>query len=161
MGKGTRNIAKQLGRMRLGLILLVFFVALALVGGQILRSTLLQNAHESNTALSRYYAAETNSSLTMYRALLEFGTESLDSRNEQGNTWEELERWVRLFCTRLRSVLGDEAINVYGVVDGTPLTVGDWGEMAGAGGDGTGAGGDATGASADTSTGHLGRHCHR
>ena len=34
MGKGTRNIAKQLGRMRLGLILLVFFVALALVGGQ-------------------------------------------------------------------------------------------------------------------------------
>lgn len=145
MGKGTRNIAKQLGRMRLGLILLVFFVALALVGGQILRSTLLQNAHESNTALSRYYAAETNSSLTMYRALLEFGTESLDSRNEQGNTWEELERWVRLFCTRLRSVLGDEAINVYGVVDGTPLTVGDWDEM-------TSTGGGATGASADTST---------
>lgn len=156
MGKGTRNIAKQLGRMRLGLILLVFFVALALVGGQILRSTLLQNAHESNTALSRYYAAETNSSLTMYRALLEFGTESLDSRNEQGNTWEELERWVRLFCTRLRSVLGDEAINVYGVVDGTPLTVGDWDEMAGAGGDAMGASaGTSTGTSADTATDAL------
>lgn len=142
--------------MRLGLILLVFFVALALVGGQILRSTLLQNAHESNTALSRYYAAETNSSLTMYRALLEFGTESLDSRNEQGNTWEELERWVRLFCTRLRSVLGDEAINVYGVVDGTPLTVGDWDEMTGAGGDTAGASaGTSTGTSADTATDAL------
>ena len=130
MGRRTRTIAKQLGRMRLGLVLLVCFVALTLAGGAILRQTLLQNAHESNTALSRYYAAETNSSLTMYRSLLEFGTESLDVRMERGESWTELEAWVEMYCERLRSVVGDDAINVYGVIDGTPLTVGDWGELA-------------------------------
>ncbi len=129
MGRRTRTIAKQLGRMRLGLVLLVCFVALTLAGGAILRQTLLQNAHESNTALSRYYAAETNSSLTMYRSLLEFGTESLDVRMERGESWTELEEWVEMYCERLRSVVGDDAINVYGVIDGTPLTVGDWGEL--------------------------------
>lgn len=130
MGRRMRTIAKQLGRMRLGLVLLVCFVALTLAGGAILRQTLLQNAHESNTALSRYYAAETNSSLTMYRSLLEFGTESLDVRMERGESWTELEDWVEMYCERLRSVVGDDAINVYGVIDGTPLTVGDWGELA-------------------------------
>ena len=80
----TSKIAKQLARMRLGLVLLGLFVALSLAGGAVLRSTLLTNAHESNTALSRYYASEVNSSLTMYRSLLEFGTESMDVRMENG-----------------------------------------------------------------------------
>ena len=127
----TSKIAKQLARMRLGLVLLGLFVALSLAGGAVLRSTLLTNAHESNTALSRYYASEVNSSLTMYRSLLEFGTESMDVRMENGASWEELEEWVRLYCDRLRTVLGDESINVYGVVDGTPLTAAEWSTSVG------------------------------
>lgn len=154
MGRRMRTIAKQLGRMRLGLVLLVCFVALTLAGGAILRQTLLQNAHESNTALSRYYAAETNSSLTMYRSLLEFGTESLDVRMERGESWTELEDWVEMYCERLRSVVGDDAINVYGVIDGTPLTVGDWGELAAQDGttDGSSEGSAAEGADDTAST---------
>lgn len=140
----TSKIAKQLARMRLGLVLLGLFVALSLAGGAVLRSTLLTNAHESNTALSRYYASEVNSSLTMYRSLLEFGTESMDVRMENGASWEELEEWVRLYCDRLRTVLGDESINVYGVVDGTPLTAAEWSTNVGYSADDAAGGTDAT-----------------
>lgn len=140
----TSKIAKQLARMRLGLVLLGLFVALSLAGGAVLRSTLLTNAHESNTALSRYYASEVNSSLTMYRSLLEFGTESMDVRMENGASWEELEEWVRLYCDRLRTVLGDESINVYGVVDGTPLTAAEWSTSVGYSADDAAGGTDAT-----------------
>lgn len=141
----TSKIAKQLARMRLGLVLLGLFVALSLAGGAVLRSTLLTNAHESNTALSRYYASEVNSSLTMYRSLLEFGTESMDVRMENGASWEELEEWVRMYCDRLRTVLGDESINVYGVVDGTPLTAAEWSTSVGDSADDAAGGTDAAG----------------
>ena len=147
----TSKIAKQLARMRLGLVLLGLFVALSLAGGAVLRSTLLTNAHESNTALSRYYASEVNSSLTMYRSLLEFGTESMDVRMENGASWEELEEWVRLYCDRLRTVLGDESINVYGVVDGTPLTAAEWSTSVGDSADDA-AGGTDTATDADATT---------
>ncbi|MBM6683552.1 hybrid sensor histidine kinase/response regulator [Collinsella intestinalis] len=153
----TSKIAKQLARMRLGLVLLGLFVALSLAGGAVLRSTLLTNAHESNTALSRYYASEVNSSLTMYRSLLEFGTESMDVRMENGASWEELEEWVRIYCDRLRTVLGDESINVYGVVDGTPLTAAEWSTSVGdsaddAAGDTDAAGGTDTATDTDATT---------
>ncbi|OUN45394.1 hypothetical protein B5G20_09930 [Collinsella sp. An7] len=153
----TSKIAKQLARMRLGLVLLGLFVALSLAGGAVLRSTLLTNAHESNTALSRYYASEVNSSLTMYRSLLEFGTESMDVRMENGASWEELEEWVRMYCDRLRTVLGDESINVYGVVDGTPLTAAEWSTSVGdsaddAAGDTDAAGGTDAAGDADATT---------
>ena len=49
--------------MRLSVAVFVLFIALAVAGGLILRDTLLRNANASNTALSRYYASETDSNL--------------------------------------------------------------------------------------------------
>lgn len=110
--------------MRLSIAAFVLFVALAVTGGLILRDTLLQNAYESNTALSRYYASETDSNLVTYEALLEFGTASIEARVYEDQPWDSIEEWASLYCERLRTVLGNENINLYGVVAGRVLAVG-------------------------------------
>ena len=122
--RGTRRLLGLLGRMRLSLAVFALFVVMAVTGGLILRDTLLQNAYESNTALSRYYASETDSNLVTYEALLEFGTASIEARVYEEQPWDSIEEWANLYCERLRTVLGNENINLYGVVDGRVLAVG-------------------------------------
>ena len=122
--RGTRRLLGLLGRMRLSLAVFALFVVMAVTGGLILRDTLLQNAYESNTALSRYYASETDSSLVTYEALLEFGTASIEARVYEEQPWDSIEEWANLYCERLRTVLGNENINLYGVVGGRVLAVG-------------------------------------
>lgn len=122
--RGTRRLLGLLGRMRLSLAVFALFVVMAVTGGLILRDTLLQNAYESNTALSRYYASETDSNLVTYEALLEFGTASIEARVYEEQPWDSIEEWANLYCERLRTVLGNENINLYGVVYGRVLAVG-------------------------------------
>ena len=122
--RGTRRLLGLLGRMRLSLAVFALFVVMAVTGGLILRDTLLQNAYESNTALSRYYASETDSNLVTYEALLEFGTASIEARVYEEQPWDSIEEWANLYCERLRTVLGNENINLYGVVNGRVLAVG-------------------------------------
>ena len=119
----TSSVLAVLARMRLSVAVFVLFVALAVAGGLILRDTLLRNANASNTALSRYYASETDSNLVTYEALLSFGTTSLEQRIYNDNPWGSLEEWVETYCQRIRCVLGDDSINVYGVIDGEVLNV--------------------------------------
>lgn len=109
--------------MRLSVAVFVLFVALAVTGGLILRDTLLRNANVSNTALSRYYASETDSNLVTYEALLGFGTTSVEQRIYNDNPWGSLQAWAETYCQRIRDVLGDDSINVYGVIDGEVLNV--------------------------------------
>ena len=117
------NVLAVLARMRLSIAVFVVFVVLAVAGGMVLRDTLLRNANASNTALSRYYASETDSNLVTYEALLDFGTTSIEQRIYNDNPWGSLEAWAETYCQRIRSVLGDDSINVYGVIDGEVLNV--------------------------------------
>lgn len=117
------SVRRVLARMRLSIAVFVLFVALAVAGGLILRDTLLRNANVSNTALSRYYASETDSNLVTYEALLGFGTTSVEQRIYNDNPWGSLQAWAETYCQRIRGVLGDDSINVYGVIDGQVLNV--------------------------------------
>ena len=119
----TSSVLAVLARMRLSVAVFVLFVALAVAGGLILRDTLLRNANVSNTALSRYYASETDSNLVTYEALLGFGTTSVEQRIYNDNPWGSLQAWAETYCQRIRDVLGDDSINVYGVIDGQVLNV--------------------------------------
>ena len=120
-----------LSRMKLNVALFVLFIGLSVAGTVVLRGTLLQNAHESNTALSRYYASETNSNLTTYTALLDFGTKAIEARVYSNGSWASLEDWAASYCDRLRSVLGDNSLDVYGVIDGQILSLGAWHDIPG------------------------------
>lgn len=127
----TRRYFALLSRMKLNAALFVLFIGLSVAGTVVLRGTLLQNAHESNTALSRYYASETNSNLTTYTALLDFGTRAIEARVYSNGSWDSLEDWAASYCDRLRGVLGDDSLDVYGVIDGRILSVGAWRDIPG------------------------------
>lgn len=128
LGKWTQSLSATFSRVRLNVFVIILFLVMSLLGGALMRDALLRNAHESNSALSRYYASQTDSHLTTYRSLLEFGVASIESRTSSGAPWDELVSWAELYCERLRSVLGDESLNVYAIIGGKVLAVGDWPE---------------------------------
>lgn len=128
LGKWTQGLSATLSRVRLNVILIALFICMSLLGGALMRDALLRNANESNSALSRYYASQTDSSLTTYRSLLEFGIASIESRVSSSAPWQDLVSWAELYCARLRSVLGDESLNVYAIIGGRVLAAGDWPE---------------------------------
>ena len=125
-----QKMKKQLEHLRLGLLLLVFFILFGLAGTHLMRTTLLSNAHDSNTALACYYVSETESTLTMYRTLLEFGTTSLNVRIERGESVEQMVDWIQLYTARLTDVLDNDSLNVYGVIDGQFVVVSGLGETS-------------------------------
>lgn len=121
LGKRAQDRISVASHVRLNVAVIMLFVILSVPGGLFVRDVLLRNASESNTALARYLASEANGSLMMYRSLLEFGVASLESRANNGASWQELEEWSTLYNNRLRSVLGDDSLNAYAVVDGKLL----------------------------------------
>lgn len=126
IGKWTQGLSATLSRVRLNIILIALFIGMSLLGGAVVRDALIRNANDSNSALSRYYASETNSNLTTYSSLLEFGISSIESRLSSNTSWEDLRSWTELYCTRLRTVLGDESLNVYAIIGERVLAIGDW-----------------------------------
>ena len=98
-----RRRRRKLVLNKLGLSLCAFaaLVVLAVLGILLIRSTLLRNARDTGTALSRSFAAEESTSLAMYETLLSFGTASLDSRLEAGEGRESIARFLELYHTTI------------------------------------------------------------
>lgn len=126
MGHSTHRRTQALRSFGFNIGILVLFVAFSLGGLTVLHDSLVNNADESNAALSRYYASESAGNLTVYETLLDFGATSVETRVSEGNSWAELEAWASSYCDRLRAVLADESLNVYAIIDGQVLTVGEW-----------------------------------
>ena len=112
--------------MRLPLCTLLALSVLAAFGIVLLRSTLLKNAYNTGTALSRNYAAEESNNLAVYQTLLTFGTASIDWRVEQGAGPEELREWMSSYFSQLNTVLGDGVVDPYMVLDGQILAANPW-----------------------------------
>ena len=126
MGQSKRRRTQALKSFGFNIGILVLFVGFSLGGLTVLHDSLVNNADESNAALSRYYASESASNLTVYETLLDFGATSVEARVSEGNSWANLEEWAKNYCDRLRTVLADESLNVYAVINGRVLTVGEW-----------------------------------
>ena len=112
-----------LGKLRLSLCAFAALIVLAVLGIFLIRSTLLHNAHETGTGLSRSYAAEESNTLAMYETLLSFGTASLDSRLSSGESLDSITSFLSLYFHRLDEVLGSGVVNPYVVLDGQILSV--------------------------------------
>ena len=96
----------------------VFLVVLALAAGGVclFRDTLLRNAKVTGMALARNYAAEERSNLAVYETLLAFGTASMDKRLQEGGL-EDTVQWMRIYFERLQTVLGDNVVVPYIVLN--------------------------------------------
>ncbi len=112
--------------MRFPLCAFVVLAGLAMVGILLLRATLLQNAYETGTALSRSYAAEERGNLNVYETLLTFGTTALNGRMEDGETKEEISDFLETYFYRVNTVLGNGVVDPYVVLDGEILAANPW-----------------------------------
>lgn len=99
---------------------------LALAGSWIVRSTMLRNAYEAATALSRSCAAEERGNLNVYATLLSFGTAALESRLEDGEGQESITVFLDTYFERVDSVLGTGVVDPYVVLDGKILAANPW-----------------------------------
>ena len=99
---------------------------LALAGSWIVRNTMLRNAYEAATALSRSCAAEERGSLNVYATLLSFGTAALESRLEDGEGQESITVFLDTYFERVDSVLGTGVVDPYVVLDGKILAANPW-----------------------------------
>ena len=120
------RLKRVLASMRLNFIAFAALIVIAVIGISLIRSTLFDNAWETGTSMARNYAAEEQSSLTMYETLLTFGTASIDDRTKQGWSHEEMRQWTDIYFTRLDSVLGEGVVDPYVVLDGEIIAAHPW-----------------------------------
>lgn len=120
------RLKRVLGSMRLNFIAFAALIVIAVIGISLIRSTLFDNAWETGTSMARNYAAEEQSSLTMYETLLTFGTASIDDRTKQGWSREEMRQWTDIYFARLDSVLGEDVVDPYVVLDGEIIAAHPW-----------------------------------
>ena len=112
--------------MKLPLCAFAALGVLALAGSWIVRNTMLRNAYEAATALSRSCAAEERGSLNVYATLLSFGTAALESRLEDGEGQESITVFLDTYFERVDSVLGTGVVDPYVVLDGKILAANPW-----------------------------------
>ncbi len=120
------RLKRVLGSMRLNFIAFAALIVIAVIGISLIRSTLFDNAWETGTSMAHNYAAEEQSSLTMYETLLTFGTASIDDRTKQGWSHEEMRQWTDIYFNRLDSVLGEGVVDPYVVLDGEIIAAHPW-----------------------------------
>ena len=120
------RLKRVLAGMRLNFIAFAALIVIAVIGISLIRSTLFSNAWETGTSMARNYAAEEQSSLTMYETLLTFGTASIDDRTKQGWSHEEMLQWTDIYFARLDSVLGEGVVDPYVVLDGEIIAAHPW-----------------------------------
>ena len=112
--------------MKLPLCAFAALGVLALAGSWIVRSTMLRNAYEAATALSRSCAAEERGNLNVYATLLSFGTAALESRLEDGEGQESIAAFLDTYFERVDAVLGTGVVDPYVVLDGKILAANPW-----------------------------------
>ena len=115
-----------LWRMRFPLCAFAVLGVLALLGTWILRGTMLRNAYETATALSRSYAAEVQGNLNVYETLLTFGASALEDRMDKGESQESLEEFLDMYFSRLAEFLGDGVVDPYVVLEREILAANPW-----------------------------------
>ena len=126
MSGRRRRWRRVLHQMRPNLVVLVFLALLGAASFWLLRTELLKNAQDLGTSLAQSYASEERNNLTVYETLLTFGTESIDSRVQEGNTPQELQEWISLYFERLEAVLGENTVDPYLVLNGKIIAANPW-----------------------------------
>lgn len=121
--KRTRKVAFNL---RFSLGLLAAFVFLSLFSIHLLRTSLLNSAQNTGTALARSYAMEEQNNLTVYETLLALSSEYMDQKVAGGASDEELRTWLSEYFQNITLVLGKQAVDPYAVVGGHILAANPW-----------------------------------
>lgn len=117
---------KLFHKMWMNFVVFILLLILVIAGYPAMRNTMLKNSQTLGDSLARSYSAERISDLNTYETLLSFGSATLHSKLESGDSEVQLEKWLRLYSDRLQMVLGEGAVDTYAVVDGKILAATPW-----------------------------------
>ena len=122
------KILKALKKTRfyfIGFLVLLVLMSIFYVS---MRRVLLLHYQEYGTSLAKRYSAEVSGDLSLFRALIVYGANSIDYRAESGWTVGETEDWIKLYYERLQQVLGEDVLDPFVVYDGRIVGANPWSE---------------------------------
>lgn len=126
MKHATKKIPSYL---RISVLVLVLFAVLSVFSIHILRVKLLQNAQEMGTYFTKNYSAEEQNNITIYQTLIELGTQYLDEQTARGSEPEKMQRWMDDLFSNITTMLGNQSVNLYAVIDGKLMSANAWPDM--------------------------------
>ena len=90
--------------------------------------TLLQNYQELGNSLAQCLSSEITGDLNLFRALLSYGTNSINFREDAGWHEDDITDWIVLYYQRLQQVLGEGIVDPFVVYKGEIIGANPWSE---------------------------------
>lgn len=129
MGEGY--VEKRKNRMNyllaFGTNILLLLTVLA-VGGISLasaRRTLIENAHNMGEEIANSYVTEEEYNFEVYQSLIDIGSQYIVGMLEREQDEATIEVWIKDYLTKIRSVVGTEAVIPYAVVNHSIIAADD------------------------------------
>ena len=122
-GKRFRALIRS---ARFNLLMMALFLALSIVGMDILQRSLLANSQETGMSLAQSFSVEEERNIFAYETLMELESEYLESYLQEGASEEELQEWISSFYQNVNSVFDKTPIDPYAVVDGRVIAAQPW-----------------------------------
>ena len=129
-GKRFRALIRS---ARFNLLMMALFLALSIVGMDILQRSLLANSQETGMSLAQSFSVEEERNIFAYETLMELESEYLESYLQEGASEEELQEWISSFYQNVNSVFDKTPIDPYAVVDGRVIAAQPWEGRRGSG----------------------------
>ena len=117
------SVLRHLG---FSIFFLLVFAVLTVYGLYIMRERLLQNAQQLGTSLTQNYAAEEQTHITTYGAMVSLGTQYLDQMTMAGTDEDTIQQWLAGFFTNVSHVLNDDSVDLYALVEGHIVAANPW-----------------------------------
>lgn len=106
------------------LVLIIVFVTL-LFSILLVREKLLQNTQDLGMALAQSYASEEETHISAFKDVLDLGTQYVDELYAGGNI-SEIQQWIQDYLKKISSILGENLVDPYAVIDGEIVAANPW-----------------------------------
>ena len=120
------KFASILRKLKIYFAILIFMLAIGCVFYIFIRNSLLHNYQNLGDSIASNYASEVEGDLNIFRALISFGTENIDSYVRDGDSFETAERKIKLYYQRLQKILGEGTVDPYAVFQGKFMPAVPW-----------------------------------
>lgn len=102
----------------LSILLMIACVSMLIFGVILVRTKLLQNTQDLGISLAESYAAEEELRVATFRNFLDLGSQYVEEMSRAGAETEELQQWLHSYFTKITSIVGENVIDPYAVIDG-------------------------------------------
>lgn len=105
------------------LFFLILFAGVGLLGSW---NMLRENADYMGRNLAESYAIDEEQSIETYKKMVQIGMSYIDEQAAEGETFEELEKWIVGYFAKTRESMNGNVADAYGVIDGKTVAAVPW-----------------------------------